>query len=169
MSTRGYWQRFARLIKGVTPGTAVLGSISGRNMNKAHRIVRREERRTHRRQCRELRDIIVSNTPRSITGEEVGEIVNLMKDTYQPVAICGEHEISPVGPDQGIGSASDIPHSELLKKVTRDELRKAFSAAGVTGFRNARREQLEEAFYSCSEIRDDVVSVLLDIIEAKSK
>lgn len=118
MSARNAWRKFAKkaltlIGLGFNPlHPDVLVEAPTKNLNKAIRIARREEKRSLRRKTQK---IVTSVTVTTST------VVETKAELSEPAQTL----------------------ETLVQKATRDELRKAFTYAGIKGFRNATRAELE--------------------------
>lgn len=119
MSARNAWRKFAKkaltlIGLGFNPlHPDVLVEAPTKNLNKAIRIARREEKRSLRRKTQK---IVTSVTVTTST------VVETKAELSEPAQTL----------------------ETLVQKATRDELRKAFTYAGIKGFRNATRAEFEE-------------------------
>lgn len=168
-NARVYWRHFVDRIRSLGADNALEHAAQKQlNMNKAKRIVRRLAKRRQRQvdKQKSLEEFTVQvaqpfldlarfeqqagrlpaegcgPTQRVFTQEDHKNVIALMRDTYNMLA----------------GGTYVVPETEIIKMrvevlkesnfngFTRDEIRKAFSAAGVKGYRNARREELEDGF-----------------------
>lgn len=145
-----HWRRFTKTIHGIVPGQAMpFGPevVDGRNMNKARRIIKREEQRSLRRMDKPS---VAQQAGGVISAEQFANLVDYNEAAFQEsLSVSGSVMTGrlPVPSDEEILAIQIQSLKESgMHGFTRDEIRKAFSAASVKGYRNARRDELVDGF-----------------------
>lgn len=153
MSARNFWRKFAKANKGITPQTMVNYGTGRKphNMNKARRILRREESRTERNlrkavDCKHKQDCPIFSP--STVGVKEGTIA--WSHSLQTYRRWDGAIWLDIGPECPNGSESMVHVSkpskyleDLVAAATRDQLRKALTHAKIKGFRNSTRAEME--------------------------
>lgn len=178
-NARNFWRYFTKLVRFNGHNGALQAAAQlEKNMNKAKRIVKREiARRGRREQRMAAAEAVMNLNGPGLLTEEPSQTSNFEKVYRElddkncitlPDGDCVStepcmhtaHFCTPDesqqpgvihGPNLVWANGTGIRFRAFLETFTRDQLRKAFSAAGITGFRNARKDQFLRHAMSTNE------------------